>query len=564
MQEYFKKYLTKQNVFIFLLCIVALLFRLANIDAYFWYDEACSHLVARESFPFGINEFLWNKDLQHTPLYFYILNLWMKIFGEGDVSIKSLSILFGMAMLPLIFFLTKKLANEKAAFIVLILASVNVCMVLYSQEARMYSMVMFLALLSSNYLVDWTKTQKKSDLIKLSVVNILIPYTLVGAIAFNIAQFICYFAYLTIKRLRVKDWLISGGVTLLALIPYFIIVGHYNAIRSTFIVSHVSDFAVQNVIEILRNFLSTNVGAVFWAGYGGYEITFFFICAVIIPAAYMLTAIFRSVFRNKEENSGIIKLFFAIIVLVFAFNIFFAMQKTIVLATRYVVYVLPLVLILASIGISKLRKWHIALFLLYFSLFSLYDIYTNQKMNRLKETQLYLPAKTIGSFGLTKDDLVIVPFGSSVFYRYYDIENNSDVWIFELLQEYRRPENRNFYTEEQTVSFKEDFHKTLQEIVLKDDYISPNFYRYIKENVANRVAKSRYVVFNLYGPDISSAIPPDMMKEIYADIENVKRSPNNALFAKSNNDLRDIMLEDFNIIDVIEIPDNLIVIFQRK
>lgn len=522
--------------------------------------------MAKNSFPLGITEFLLNKDLQHTPLYFYVLNLWMKVFSSSDLSIKMLSLAFAMGSLPLIYEVTKKITTDKIALIALVLMSVNACVVLYSTEARMYSMLMFLVLLSINYLVDFDKTKSKAALIKLSVVNILIPYTLVGAISFVAAQFTCYGAYLVLKKRDTKGFLKSILATLLALIPFFMITAHYAGIRSTFIASHVPDFAFQNVVEILRNFLTTNLGTIYWAGYSPYLITFFFLLAVIIPLAYMICAIGKTVF--SKEDPDLIKVIFAICLMVFAFNTLFAIQKTIVLAPRYLIYILPLLLIITACGLAKLKNWHLILFITYFSAFSIYDIYSNNASQIMKENSLFIPAKTIQSiskeYQMDSQDLIVRPFGSSVFDRYVDWQDAPRIWGFELLQQYRRPNNPNFYTKEQATGFQEDFYTTLQQIVLSDDYISPNFYKYIKGNINDKVAKSRFVILNLYAQDIAATIPKQVMLERFASLDNIKLYSNDALFAKFSVDLNAILLEDFNMVKVLNSPDNQYIIFQKK
>jgi len=136
---------------IFILCLLVFIgveLRLAFIDLPFWYDEAQSVLIAKQFFPFGINNFLFTQDLQHTPFYFYILHFWIKLFGESDVVLKVLSLIFGVMTIPLSYVFAKKIASEKIAFILAGFMAFNSFNIVYSTEVRMYSLVLMLTILS--------------------------------------------------------------------------------------------------------------------------------------------------------------------------------------------------------------------------------------------------------------------------------------------------------------------------------------------------------------------------------------------------------------------------------
>ena len=71
-----------------MLIFVCIGLRLVFIDLPLWYDEAHSVLIAQMGFPFEINKYLLETDLQHTPFYFYLLHFWIKCFGENDIVLK--------------------------------------------------------------------------------------------------------------------------------------------------------------------------------------------------------------------------------------------------------------------------------------------------------------------------------------------------------------------------------------------------------------------------------------------------------------------------------------------
>ena len=82
----------------------------------------------------------------HPPLHFILLRFWREAFGEGDVAARSLSLLFGMVSLPLLFVLARRLAGDVPALWSTLLMAVSPLHVRYAQEARNYTMALCLVL----------------------------------------------------------------------------------------------------------------------------------------------------------------------------------------------------------------------------------------------------------------------------------------------------------------------------------------------------------------------------------------------------------------------------------
>ncbi|HZM40471.1 MAG TPA: glycosyltransferase family 39 protein [Acidimicrobiales bacterium] len=108
-----------------------------------WLDEALSVNIAR----LPVNDLLDAlRHDGHPPLYYLLLHYWMKLFGEGDIAVRALSGLFGVAALPLAWVAGRRLAGRSGARWALIVVALSPYWVRYSTETRMYSMVMVLVL----------------------------------------------------------------------------------------------------------------------------------------------------------------------------------------------------------------------------------------------------------------------------------------------------------------------------------------------------------------------------------------------------------------------------------
>jgi len=87
----------------------------------------------------------------HPPLYYFILHGWMKIFGSSEWAMRSLSAVFGVLLIIATYYIGRKMISREAGVIAAILVLVNPVALYYSQEARMYSFIPILILLSTYY-----------------------------------------------------------------------------------------------------------------------------------------------------------------------------------------------------------------------------------------------------------------------------------------------------------------------------------------------------------------------------------------------------------------------------
>ncbi len=108
-----------------------------------WLDEALSSNIA--SLPLGDIRGALERD-GHPPLYYYLLHVWQDIVGDGDVAVRLLSGLIGLALVPLAFVAAGRVGGRRAAWATALVVAVNPYVLRYATEARMYELVMVLAL----------------------------------------------------------------------------------------------------------------------------------------------------------------------------------------------------------------------------------------------------------------------------------------------------------------------------------------------------------------------------------------------------------------------------------
>lgn len=110
-----------------------------------WRDEAFSVLIAKSS-PLEIIR-ITAADF-NPPLYYLLLHSWMRLFGDSEISIRLLSLLFFVLFLGVFYFFARRLLSKHSAYLALAIAAVNPMLIYYGLEARMYSLYYLLVLCS--------------------------------------------------------------------------------------------------------------------------------------------------------------------------------------------------------------------------------------------------------------------------------------------------------------------------------------------------------------------------------------------------------------------------------
>jgi len=154
---------------------------LAYLAASFWRDEAFSYLMAKQP----IVQMLWTtaKDA-NPPLYYLLLKIWMFFCGQSEIAIRTLSLLFFWGTLYAVFLILHDVfkINTRKSAIYLLLFILNPLLHYYAFEARMYSLMTFLATISFYFLF---KKQYKAYAI-VALLSIYTHYFLGSVIALQI------------------------------------------------------------------------------------------------------------------------------------------------------------------------------------------------------------------------------------------------------------------------------------------------------------------------------------------------------------------------------------------
>jgi outer membrane biosynthesis protein TonB len=78
---------------------------------------------------------------QHPPLYYALLHGWMRLVGDSEFAVRTLSALFGTLTVPVIYRLARRIAGKTAGLLAALILAVSPFHVRFAQEARMYTLL---------------------------------------------------------------------------------------------------------------------------------------------------------------------------------------------------------------------------------------------------------------------------------------------------------------------------------------------------------------------------------------------------------------------------------------
>jgi mannosyltransferase len=115
----------------------------------FWLDEAIAINSARLDLGGMIDSLARTEG--NPPFYFLLLDGWMRVFGDSEAAVRSLSAVIGTATVVVAFEIGRRLATTRAGLVLAALVAFNPLLVWFSQEARPYMLLVLLSGLSFLY-----------------------------------------------------------------------------------------------------------------------------------------------------------------------------------------------------------------------------------------------------------------------------------------------------------------------------------------------------------------------------------------------------------------------------
>ena len=134
-----------------------------------WWDESLSLQRANYDLPLVLSNEIILTDAtrqlitfdNHPPLYFLLLHFVVKLAGQSEFALRFPSLVFSVLTVPLLYALGKHLFDRRAGLLAALLGAISPLYLWYSHEARMYTMLTFLGLLSFHTLLRISAQQQR-------------------------------------------------------------------------------------------------------------------------------------------------------------------------------------------------------------------------------------------------------------------------------------------------------------------------------------------------------------------------------------------------------------------
>ena len=210
--------------------LLATLLRVYQLNSGLWYDEIIT-LLDSVRLPLWeiVTTYPGNND--HL-LYSVLANLSINLFGEEPWSLRLPAVIFGVASIPMLYVLGNSVTNRFETLLATSIMVVSYHHIWFSQNARGYTILLFLVLLASYLIIRWWVHGKKFHYVAYAVIAAAGAYTHLTMVVVVITHaVICsaamYAAYRASGAMR--DWkapvmgFLGGGIlTLLLYSPLFL------------------------------------------------------------------------------------------------------------------------------------------------------------------------------------------------------------------------------------------------------------------------------------------------------------------------------------------------------
>lgn len=313
------------------LIIVGALLRFYNLGYNsLWLDEAATHVFTQQSLG-DYWQLLSNLGEVHPPL-FYMVEKVILPFGTSEFLYRLFPAIFGIATIPLFYLIGKKMAGGPVGIIMAAFIAFSPYHVQYSQDARMYTMLLFLTSLALILYLEAIRSNGKKYWILFGVASALAVWTHFMAFIL-IGALVIYSAWYLVKgKTSPKNFLFAIVVITVLLSPLLVIIKglFFNRIGGAPAWGYTGDLFIVKSVIIL--FCNNPVGFLFFA------------LVLALGSAWLF-------FELRE------KFYFIFFVLAISIGTGFILSYLMPIDPRYFIFLLPfLYAIMAAAALPFMKK----------------------------------------------------------------------------------------------------------------------------------------------------------------------------------------------------------------
>lgn len=339
----------KEHKVLFFILLIGAFLRIYKIDNQsLWIDELFTMNISNPNNSFGfIYDFLKNND-PHPPLFYFLAHTFLLLFGFSSLTLKGLSAFVGILGVFSAYFLGKELVNKEVGILTTFLTAINYFHIYYSQEGRMYSLFFLTTCIAILSFSKFLRKMNKKTMVFFIIGSTLMIYTHFFGVFLLISLYIIIVTSIIKSKhfLATLKYLITSGLITLVLYTPAIIIIFSNPDRDVFWIKAPN---LKTFEFMFKEFF-------------GYSSATVFLIIVLLVLSIIIFSIRR---KNNSVNNNIfnysLKIIFVTISITILLSLLYSYLKLPIVVSRYFICILPLILVLISITIYKLRNRYVKL-----------------------------------------------------------------------------------------------------------------------------------------------------------------------------------------------------------
>ena len=183
-----------------------------------WWDEV--YAISTMAQPGALEIIRLSSTDNNPPLFYLILHYWMLFAGDSAFWVRLPSAIAGALAIPVMYGIGKLLFDRGAGLLAALILALSAYNVRYAQEARGYSLMVLLTLLSFYFFAKLVKgSSSRYTSVGYVVCTALLLYAHFYGVFFVAAQVL----YLLVSREDLRRWLLPGVALALLYVPWVLL-----------------------------------------------------------------------------------------------------------------------------------------------------------------------------------------------------------------------------------------------------------------------------------------------------------------------------------------------------
>ncbi|MEZ5777498.1 MAG: glycosyltransferase family 39 protein [Paracoccaceae bacterium] len=196
------------------LILLATALRLYSLDVGIWYDEMLTHV---RYMPLTVGQIVSTFDDANNHILFSVLaRISLFVFGDSVWAFRLPAALFGIGSIIALYYLARRVTSVRESLFCAALLTLSFHHIWFSQNARGYTALLFFSILSSSWLIDAIRQNRRGRWVLYAVAAALGAFTHLTMGFVVIAHFVIYLGALAGQRLEGKgsawDGLLFGFI----------------------------------------------------------------------------------------------------------------------------------------------------------------------------------------------------------------------------------------------------------------------------------------------------------------------------------------------------------------